>query len=136
VSRTFPRIPELFAPLPLAAVALLALNDHVLKARFPGPVTGKLSDVAGCFVLPLFLSAALSFAVPGRARLRIAVGAIATVVLFASVKLWPAAAAFVAAALSLGAGRSRIVCDPTDLAALPLVALAVRYARRSAGEGA
>jgi hypothetical protein len=34
-------------PAFLACVVMLALNDHVLKQRFPGWWTGKLSDVAG-----------------------------------------------------------------------------------------
>ncbi len=51
---------EFFAPVPLAAVALLAANDHFLKAWWPGFVTGKLSDISGCFFLPLFLSAFLA----------------------------------------------------------------------------
>jgi hypothetical protein len=33
-----------------AAVVVLALNDHVLKSRYPGWWTGKLSDVAGLAV--------------------------------------------------------------------------------------
>ena len=33
-------------PVALAALAVLVLNDHVWKARYPGWVTGKLSDVA------------------------------------------------------------------------------------------
>jgi hypothetical protein len=37
-------------PLFLAGVAVLAVNDHVLKGRFPGWWTGKLSDVAGVAV--------------------------------------------------------------------------------------
>ena len=40
----------------LLGLALLVVNDHVLKQAFPGPVTGKLSDVAGLFVFPLFLA--------------------------------------------------------------------------------
>jgi hypothetical protein len=32
------------------ALALLALNDHVLKGVAPSVVTGKLSDFAGLFV--------------------------------------------------------------------------------------
>lgn len=35
----------------LAAVAVLAVNDHLLKARFGGWWTGKLSDVAGLAVV-------------------------------------------------------------------------------------
>jgi hypothetical protein len=47
----------LLQPLPLAALALLALNDQVLKAAWPGPVTGILSDVAGLLVVPIALQA-------------------------------------------------------------------------------
>lgn len=132
---------ELATPLPLAAVGLLALNDHVLKARFPGLLTGKLSDVAGCFVMPLFVSAALALATRWRPRARLAVGAVATVALFGAVKLSPGAATLVAGALDavwapLGASPGRIVADPTDLVALPLVALAFVYGARNAGASA
>ena len=34
------------------ALAVLALNDHVLKQAWPGLVTGKLSDAAGLVVAP------------------------------------------------------------------------------------
>ena len=46
---------RLHHPLFLGALALLALNDHVLKGAgvLPGAVTGKLSDVAGLLVAPL-----------------------------------------------------------------------------------
>lgn len=37
----------------VAAVVVLLVNDHVLKAWIGGTATGKLSDVAGVFVLPL-----------------------------------------------------------------------------------
>ncbi|WIG94646.1 hypothetical protein [Myxococcus sp. SDU36] len=42
-------------PITLAAVALLILNDHVLKAQWPSWWTGKLSDVAGLAMFPLLL---------------------------------------------------------------------------------
>jgi hypothetical protein len=45
----------------LLALALLLLNDHFLKAAYPGWVTGKLSDFAGLFVLAVFV-----YAVAGR----------------------------------------------------------------------
>ena len=41
----------------LVALTILLLNDHVLKALFPGFLTGKLSDFAGVFVLAVFLAA-------------------------------------------------------------------------------
>lgn len=48
-------------PVALAAVAVLAANDHLLKGSglLPGALTGKLSDVAGLFFFPLLLSAAI-----------------------------------------------------------------------------
>src|SRR5688572_15378792 len=43
------------------ALAVLALNDHVLKGSglLPGVLTGKLSDFAGLIVAPLLLCALL-----------------------------------------------------------------------------
>jgi hypothetical protein len=52
----------LLRPIPLAALGVLILNDHVLKAAFPGLVTGKLSDFAGLIVLPILLIAATEIA--------------------------------------------------------------------------
>jgi hypothetical protein len=42
---------------PLAVVALMTLivNDHVLRPRWPGALTGKLSDIAGLVFLPLLI---------------------------------------------------------------------------------
>ncbi len=130
---------EFFRPLPLAAVALLGVNDHVLKATWPGCVTGKLSDVAGCFFLPLFLSALLALATRWRLGLRLALGASVTVVLFCAIKLSPAAAAGVADVLTalgrqVGLPPSRIVADATDLAALPFAGLAIWHGS-SSGKG-
>lgn len=124
-----PAMPELAAPLPLAAVALLALNDHVLKHRWPGLVTGKLSDLAGCFVLPLFVSAILAIATRWAPRARLGIGVAVTVAFFAAIKVSQGAADAVARTIDvawapLGAGRGRILADPTDLVALPLVAAA------------
>ena len=41
------RVGLLASPLFAATVAVLLLNDRVLKYAVPGLVTGKLSDVAG-----------------------------------------------------------------------------------------
>lgn len=41
----------------LGALSLLIVNDQVLKAAWPGLVTGKLSDVAGLALTPLVLQA-------------------------------------------------------------------------------
>ena len=125
------RAPEFFAPVPLLSVAVLALNDHVLKARFHNALTGKLSDLAGCFVLPLFVSALLAMISAWPLRTRLQLGAAATVALFVPIKLSDTAAQTVARVLaSTGAGPMHIVVDPTDLVAVPMVALAVWCALR------
>jgi hypothetical protein len=43
------------SPLALAALVLLFVNDHELKQRWPGWLTGKLSDLAGLVLLPIVL---------------------------------------------------------------------------------
>lgn len=123
---------EFIAPLPLAAVALLAVNDHVLKAAFHNTLTGKLSDIAGCFFLPLYVSALLSVMTAFSLRARLYAGALITTALFVSVSLSRVAADAVCRWVSvfaspLGYTHLRIAADPTDLIALPLVALAVAY---------
>ena len=45
----------LLHPVPLLAIGLLVLNDHVLKDAFHNAVTGKLSDFAGMAFFPLLL---------------------------------------------------------------------------------
>jgi hypothetical protein len=42
-------------PMVVVAVVVLVVNDHVLKALWPGALTGKLSDIAGMTFFPLFL---------------------------------------------------------------------------------
>jgi hypothetical protein len=46
-------------PYFLAAVAALLINDWYLKQTYHNQLTGKLSDFAGLFALPFFLSALL-----------------------------------------------------------------------------
>jgi hypothetical protein len=48
---------EFLHPVPLAALAILIVNDHLLKGRGPGWLTGKLSDFAGVLFFPLLLTA-------------------------------------------------------------------------------
>lgn len=122
-----------FAVAPLFALAVLALNDHLLKPAFHNALTGKLSDLAGCFVLPLFVASALGFATRWSVVTRVWTGAAVTVLFFSAIKLSSAAADHVALGLErLGAplhlGAMHIVADPTDLFALPMALLAVAYA--------
>jgi hypothetical protein len=117
-SRGSPRLVVLAHPALTGAVAVLAVNDHVLKVRLPGWWTGKLSDLAGVFLVTAVLSV-----LTGRPRASCA----ATAVGFASIKLWPPAA--VLAAPLLG-GMTRQ--DPTDLVALVMVWPGYRFAVRVA----
>ena len=123
---------ELLGFWPLASLALFAANNFLLKRAYPGLVTGKLSDIACCFFLPLFVSATLGF-VGWRAKAvqRVAVGACAALVVFVLVKTSPWASGWLDAVIgAVTAGRmaaNRV--DPTDLVAAPFALLAIAYAR-------
>lgn len=112
-------------PVTLVAVLVLVVNDQLLKAAYPGLLTGKLSDVAGLVVAPPLLALAATLLVP---RLPGRVAGVAAVALagvgFAVVKSTEVGAAAASTAWSLIAGPSVILADPTDLATLPALALA------------
>ena len=99
----------LLHPATLVALGLLILNDHVLKAAYPGAITGKLSDLAGLAFFPILVVGAweIVLAVTGHWRrpsnraLSIAIGGTAAV--FTLVKTWPVAAE--AFAWGLGAAQ-------------------------------
>jgi hypothetical protein len=115
---------EVGAPLPLAALALLAVNDHLLKPLLHDALTGKLSDVAICFLLPLLVSAALGVAVGWSARRRLWIGAAIATAVFASLELSDAAVGLYRQVFGRVATR-----DATDLLTLLVVPLAVVYGR-------
>ena len=112
------------SPFTAGAVAVLALNDHVLKLAWPGLVTGKLSDAAGLVVAPPLVALALALV-----RLRWS-PLLVTAVGFAVVKTVPLAADAASTALGWVAGPSYIRADPTDLLTLPALVLA-HHARRT-----
>ena len=138
----------LLHPLILAGITLLVVNDHLLKAAFPGLVTGKLSDVAGLLFFPALLVAAAEVlaATSGRdwrhGPLTVGLACGATVAGFAAVKLtafgalafgtllgWAqSVAGSVVAGLVGGqaqpAALALVARDPWDLVALPAVLLA------------
>ncbi|MEW9534383.1 hypothetical protein [Microbispora sp. NPDC049125] len=140
-------------PVTAAGVAVLLVNDHVLKRLWPGPVTGKLSDLAGMLVAPplltllawILLEGATGRGVPSPRPLeggapdpverRVAVAAIAlTGALFTLMKTTAAGAEAAARMWGVFTPGSRVVADPTDLIALPVLAIALltwgRAARR------
>lgn len=111
-------------PVTLGAVVLLAVNDHVLKAAYPGLLTGKLSDAAGLLVAPPVLALVVTPLLARWSPDITAGAALATTgVVFSLVKLTTAGAAVASAAWSLVTGPSVILADPTDLATLPVLGL-------------
>lgn len=109
-------------PLWCAALAVLVVNDHLLKGAglLPGAITGKLSDVAGLIVAP----ALLATLVGAHRRAALVACHVVPVLALALLKLVPGAAeAVVAAAAALGESWA-IVADPTDVLASPAALLA------------
>ncbi len=139
----------LLNPVTLVALGLLVLNDHVLKAAWPGPVTGKLSDLAGLVFFPILLLSAweLILALMGRWRgptvRALAIAVAVSTAGFIVTKTVPSAAEGAGWMLGLAqwllalpirvlAGLplppvtgTIIVADPTDLLALPALAFAL-----------
>jgi hypothetical protein len=137
----------LLHPIALGALALLLVNDHVLKATWPGLWTGKLSDVAALIVGPVAVAALWQVIVRGRSvagRARSLPPAEAVIALgfgaiFVAVKFdpaaneayarvvgalgWPVAAAgdLIAGRAVQALGLAPTVLDPGDLVVLPAV---------------
>ncbi len=134
---------ELLAPLPLAAMVVLVVNDWVLKpSDAPRWLVGKLSDVSGLFAFPLVATAALDLFLYALARLganvdctlrrwKLATMIALTGALFASIKIWPEAASAFARAVGFVFGRGRVELDPTDLFALVMLGGSWWYGRRT-----
>jgi hypothetical protein len=137
----------LLHPIAIAAIGILVANDHWWKLSHPGWWTGKASDVAGMAFFPLLVLVVVERAVTHR-TLALALAAGATAIAFALVKTVPAASAVFGHALGLlqwpgaavaawwhgnpltGPIAASVVTDPTDLLAIPFVAVAVIVARR------
>ena len=131
----------LLHPLALGAIAVLLVNDHVLKQRVPGLITGKASDVAGLLFFPLLALAIVEGArkVARASAWQLSTNALAvlvvvTAVVFTAVKVSPGVADVYSNALGLFAwpvralvfGASspqpvRVRADVTDLVALPVL---------------
>jgi hypothetical protein len=143
----------LLQPIAVIALALLILNDHLLKPMLPGMITGKLSDLAGLLLAPLVTVAAIELAQAARGRRAsadrrwlLAVCGVITVVLVAA-KTTAAGAAALGLLLGLGqwaggmalaplfgapppVASAAVVVDPTDLVALVSVAAALALCLR------
>jgi hypothetical protein len=129
---------EALHPATLAAVAVLVINDWLLKPWFRGSVvTGKLSDLAGIVFAPVVLSAVIGLGLAGLRRLgvrtdptltlrRIVACCAATALGFAVVKLWPAAGSALAHVIGHGAS---FYPDWTDVLCTPAVLVAYAIGR-------
>ena len=140
-------------PIIVAALALLIVNDHVLKAAYPGLVTGKLSDVCGLVFFPLLLAAAAEQVGLRRGMKAIVIAVITTGLVFAAIKLWQPAAELYRVGLAVlqwpfragwavlagrsvpPIGRVQFVVDHTDLVALVALAMPLLVARRCQEDG-
>jgi hypothetical protein len=139
-------VEELCRPLPLFGLGLMALNDHFLRIRWPGLITGKISDFAVLLYLPALLTALLGLSMvawnavaprlggrPVDARLtrrRVLLAAFASGFALAALKLSPAARDLYVSALRAVdflhvAPAYRLELDPTDLVALVVLPVAV-----------
>lgn len=121
-------------PVLLIALLILIVNDHVLKAAYPGWLTGKLSDFTGLVVFPLMLLSVLDLvlgALRRRSSVVVAVVLIGSGAVFAVIQINPAAAeayrhfmGVIQYPLRRVFGEPsfspvRHVADPWDLIALP-----------------
>lgn len=138
-------------PVPLLAIGVLLLNDHVLKGLYGNALTGKLSDVAGMIFFPLMLQAMVELVdrrEPFLPRRKVLIGcAVATGVVFAATNLVEPAAALYRVGLGVIQWPFRVLLalefvplrsvqhtlDPWDALAAPfvLVAVAVGWKRSS-----
>jgi hypothetical protein len=109
-------------PVTVVALLVLVVNDHVLKAAYPGVVTGKLSDAAGLVLAPPLL--ALLIRRPAAALWSVAA-------VFSLVKSSGYASSAASEVWSLLHGPSMVRADLSDLLTLPFLGVAW-WAYRSA----
>jgi hypothetical protein len=114
-------------PLWWAALAVLFVNDNLLKGRAlaPGWLTGKLSDFAFLIVAPVLLGSLLPVALRGRRQIALA----AVVGVYVTADLSSAASAAIVAAAGWVGLRWRLWPDMTDLLALAVLPLTWRLLR-------
>ncbi len=133
------RIPGLFLchPAPIVAAAVILVNDLVVKPHWPGVVSGKLSGLGICFLLPLVVAAAWEWGAWLLERLRLPrpvvpphllalLSCLLAASYYAALELSPAwieVHRTLIAALG-GARHAAVTRDLTDLGCLPLVPLA------------
>jgi hypothetical protein len=126
-------------PVPAFAVLLMAANDSYLKVHYHNWLTGKLSDWAGVFFLPLFLVAAtgviLNFGIRRKPFFWISphallIAILVTDIIFIAIKLFPPVTVIYLELMARLGFPSRLTRDPTDLSALAFNFMTFRHGRR------
>ena len=143
-------VSEFFHPVPLCAIVMMAVNDHLLKGSglLPGAVTGKLSNICGMIFFPVFMTALVDTGLFGLDRLlrligrpysvpyrlshrKLLVAVIATGMGFAGLQLFPEVVRLYAAFHHLFGIAVAVTRDITDLLALPFLLVAYVVGRKS-----
>ncbi|MBL8019247.1 MAG: hypothetical protein JNM27_06260 [Leptospirales bacterium] len=101
-------------PFLICATVLWLLNDLFLKATFPGPVTGKISDFCGVLVAPALLALPLDF-IFRRPALARTMGILGVLVFFLLLKASPVSNRIINQMIPMG------MYDPSDLVALVML---------------
>lgn len=143
-------VEEFAHPWPLLAMALLGVNDHLLKGSgwLPGWMTGKLSDFAGLFFFPLFVTAAvdtllyLAFRITrGRSpnyslkMWKLYAAVLFTAILFVPLKLSDSWGTLYIRAMHVldvfdWFGGFQVTKDPTDIVSVAMFPLVILFGRR------
>jgi hypothetical protein len=109
-------------PATWLCIALLFVNDHILKTVYPSWITGKLSDFAGLFFFPFIVAAGLCLTFSKFRLATTRVGQIAfgfSAAWFILLKTVPLANSLTTELSSMLLGfPTQLVMDPTDLIAL------------------
>jgi hypothetical protein len=109
-------------PSTILSIAILLMNDQVLKVVYPSWITGKLSDFAGLFFFPFIVSVILGISLSKFRISKINLGKISfglVVVWFSLIKTIPLVNALTTDLSSILLGyRTIFILDPTDLVAL------------------
>lgn len=120
----------LIHPVAVLALALLILNDRVLKGAYGNAVTGKLSDVTGLIVFPLVLQSLVDHGVTLAGRRPIPLRRtlipllVFTAALFSGVQLFDVVTNAYDGFITAIWHPAKSTQDPTDLFALPALAVA------------
>ena len=122
-------------PLTWLALALLLVNDHLLRVLWPSWWTGKLGDFAWLFFAPLVLAALVSLIIPAQSKKQLIivswVSFLGTALFFGLAKSLPAVNALnVDLASAVMGSPVSIRTDPGDLLALVVIPLSFFVWRR------